>query len=397
MVKKQYPRPTPLGAPVMVNTPATFAQMIAQLREQPIVGVDTESNSLFRYYPKVCLIQLTAYVEPRQTDPRNTIDYLLDPLALKNLSALAPILQDPATEVIMHAAENDIILLQRDFGFQFGNVFDTQLAARILGWKQVGLAAILQDHFGVASDKSMQRTDWGQRPLNAKQITYAQLDTHFLPALRLQLIEQLQQAERWEEAQEAFALLRQVNYHEPATRTFWQMKNVREVPLAATNVLAALWQWRENEAQRLDWPPFKVMTDAQLAQLAIAQPLTTEGLASLPGFSSKIAKQYGRSLLQTIGQGQQQPLPELPEATLRPEQLVAKPIQNRYEALRHWRTEEAEKRGVQPDIVFTNSTLLTIAQAVPQSEAEMLTIPTVGPWKARTYGPAILATLRKVK
>ena len=397
MVKKPYPRPTPLGAPIFVNNQTGFAQMLAHLREQPILALDTESNSLFRYYPKVCLIQLTAHVDAHQPDPAATVDYLLDPLAIKNLSALAPLLSDPATTMIMHAAENDIIILQRDFGFQFSNVFDTQLAARILGWKQVGLAAILQEQFGVASDKNMQRTDWGQRPLNQKQTTYAQIDTHFLPALRLRLIKQLQQADRWEEAQEAFALLRNVNYQEPASRNFWQMKHTRDVPDGALNVLDALWQWREAEAQRRDWPPFKIMTDAQLAQLATVQPTAEESISRLQGFGPRIAKQYGKTLITTIQHGQQQPMPAPPETTLRPEQLVAKPVLNRYEALRHWRTEVAEKRGVQPDLVFTNTTLLTIAQMEPTAVEELLTIPEIGPWKARTYGSAILATLRKAK
>jgi len=397
MTKMPYPRPTPLGAPILVNNPTTFAQMIAHLQAQPVVGMDTESNSLYRYYPKVCLIQLTALVEPSQTDPSETVDYLLDPLTIKDLSPLAPILNDPATEVIMHAAENDILLLQRDFGFEFNHIFDTQLAARILGWKQVGLAAILQESFDVASDKSMQRTDWGQRPLNQKQITYAQMDTHFLPALRLRLIAELEQSNHWEEAQEALAYLSQVSYHgrEPAPRTFWHMKHTREVPTAATGVLEALWQWRETEAQRRDWPPFKIMTDAQLAQLATSQPTSAEALAQLPGFGPKALAQYGRHLLRVIQQGQQQPLPAPPEAHLRPEQMVAKSVQNRYEALRHWRTDTAEKRGVQPDIVFSNSMLLAIAQLDPQSEEEVLRIPEVGPWKARTYTPAILSTLRK--
>lgn len=397
MVKKQYPRPTPLGAPLLVNNQASFAQMIAHLRAQPIIGLDTESNSLFRYYPHVCLIQITAYVDPRQPDPESTVDYLLDPLALRNISALAPILSDPATEVIMHAAENDIIILQRDFGFQFSNVFDTQLAARILGWKQVGLAAILQELFGITSDKNMQRTDWGQRPLNQKQITYAQIDTRFLPALRLRLIAELQRTGHWEEATEAFALLRQVSYQEPAPRTFWHMKHTREVPTAALNVLEALWLWREAEAQRRDWPPFKIMTDAQLAQLATTQPTAVDVIAHMQGFGPKIAKQYGNQLLETIHQGRQQPLPEPPEAILRPEQLVSKTVQNRFEALRHWRTDVAEKRGVQPDIVFTNSTLLAIAQLEPKAEADLLSIPEIGPWKARTYGGAILATLKKIR
>jgi len=396
MVKKLYPRPTPLGAPILVNNQASFAQMLSHLRTQTLLSLDTESNSLYRYYPKVCLIQLTAYVDPHQPDPAATVDYLLDPLALKNISALGPLLNDPATEVIMHAAENDIIILQRDFGFQFNQLFDTQLAARILGWKQVGLAALLQEYFNIASDKNMQRTDWGQRPLTQKQIAYAQIDTRFLPALRTILIEQLQKAGRWEEAKEAFAFLRQVTYREPTPRTFWQMKQ-REVPDAATNVLEALWLWREAEAQRRDWPPFKIMTDAQLTQLAVHQPTTLEVMAKVHGFGSKLAKQYGKQLIQVIQQGQQQPLPELPETILRPEQMLAKPVQHRYEALRHWRTDTAEKRGVQPDIVFNNSTLLAIAQMEPQSEEEILTIPEIGPWKARTYGPAILATLKKMR
>jgi len=395
MPKKQYPRPTPLGAPILVNNQAGFAQMLAHLRMQSVLGIDTESNSLFRYYPKVCLIQLTAYADPHQPDPTATVDYLLDPFAVRNISALGPLLTDLATEVIMHAAENDIIILQRDFGFQFSNIFDTQLAARILGWKQVGLAAILQEQFGIASDKNMQRTDWGQRPLTQKQVTYAQIDTHFLLALRMTLIDQLRKADRWEEATEAFAFLRQVSYQEPASRTFWQMKHTRDVPTAATNVLEALWQWREAEAQRRDWPPFKIMTDAQLTQLAQQQPATIEALAKVQGIGAKVTKQYGVQLLQVIQQGQQQSLPAPPEATLRPEQMVAKPVQNRYEALRHWRTSVAEKRGVQPDIVFTNSTLLTIAQLAPTTEEEIRTIPEIGPWKARTYGPAILATLKK--
>ncbi len=397
MTKKQYPQPTPLGAPILVNDPTSFAQMVAHLQTQPLLGMDTESNSLYRYYPKVCLIQLTTLVTPAQTDTLETVDYLLDPLAIKDLSPLAAVVNDPGTEVIMHAAENDILLLQRDFGLAFKHIFDTQLAARILGWKQVGLAAILQEIFGVTSDKSMQRTDWGQRPLNAKQIVYAQMDTHFLPALRLRLIAELEQSGHWEEAQEAFASLSQVSYHgrEPAARTFWHMKHTREVPTAATGVLEALWQWREAEAQRRDWPPFKIMTDAQLAQLATAQPASEPMMAQLPGLGGKATAQYGRQILRVIQQGQRKPLPALPESTLRPEQMVAKSVQNRYEALRHWRTDTAEKRGVQPDIVFSNSTLLAIAQLDPQSEADLLRVPEVGPWKARTYAAAILATLRK--
>lgn len=373
--------------------------MMAHLRTQAVIAVDTESNSLFRYYPKVCLIQVTAYLDEKKATPEQVVDYLVDPLQLPTVEALGAIFSDKETEVIMHAAENDILTMQRDFGFTFNRIFDTQLAARILGWKQVGLAAILQELFGVTSDKRMQRTDWGKRPLVRDQITYAQIDTHYLPALRLHLIEQLHKAKRWQEAQEAFTLLQQVDYsdHEPTPRSFWQMKQTRNVPRAATNVLEALWQWREAEAQQRDRPPFKIATDHLLVTLATKQPTTAEELAKISGVGTYLMRQYGKTLLEVIRNGLQQPLPELPEPGSRPDQNLSKPLQNRFEALRRWRTNVAKQRGVAPEIVFSNSILLTIAQQAPQSEADLLTIPEIGPWKARTYGNAILATLRTVK
>ena len=127
------------------------------------------------------------------------VDYLVDPLRLNDLSALGNLFATPDVEVVMHAAENDMLLLQRNFGFTFHRVFDTQLAARILGWKQVGLAAILEAQFGIVSDKRMQRTNWGKRPLTPEQITYAQMDTRYL-LLRELLIDELKQRKRWEEA-----------------------------------------------------------------------------------------------------------------------------------------------------------------------------------------------------
>jgi ribonuclease D len=148
------------------------------------VALDTESDSLYRYYPKICLIQLSVGARDDNSDPTGVVDYLVDPLRLDDLAALGEVLAAPGVEVIMHAAENDMLLLYRNFGFTFPKIFDTQLAARILGWKQVGLAAILEAQFGLVSDKRMQRTNWGKRPLTAEQIAYAQMDTHYLPILR---------------------------------------------------------------------------------------------------------------------------------------------------------------------------------------------------------------------
>ncbi|NJN81003.1 MAG: ribonuclease D [Caldilineaceae bacterium] len=280
------PMPRSLNAPELVYNHHSFGKMMNHLRGQTLLALDTESDSLYRYYPRVCLIQITTFA----TDPtgaEDVVDYLLDPLRFADLSTLAALVADPDVEVILHAAENDVLQLQREFDFSFGRIFDTQLACRILGWKQVGLAAILENEFGIVSDKRMQRTNWGKRPLTPQQIAYAQTDTHFLPVLRKRLIEELKAADRWEEAQEAFSMLASIDYsdYEPPVRSFWQMKSTRKVPRRDTGVLESVWLWREEEAQRQNRPPFKIMGETVLVALATRRPTTVEQLTAIHGLS----------------------------------------------------------------------------------------------------------------
>lgn len=382
------------GDATLVYTSKALARMMAHLREQPAIALDTESNSLYSYHSKVCLIQISA---PAGGGSPEYVDFLVDPTRLTELAPLGQLLKEGNVEVVMHAAENDMLLLYRSFGFTFGHVFDTQLAARILGWKQVGLAAILEAKFGIVSDKRMQRTNWGKRPLTAEQIAYAQMDTHYLLPLRDLLIQELQEKDRWEEAQEAFAHLARIDYSQRRAeeRTFWHMKSVREVPLDHTGVLEALWQWREDEARRLNRPPFKVVNDAVIIELARRLPDQLSDLATVEGMSEQQLRRYGNSLLQTVREGLRRPLPAVPESELRLEILLEKPALARYEALRKWRSEQARLRDVSPDIVLTNSMLLTIAQRNPSTIDELATVPDMGAWKVRAYGADILAITRE--
>lgn len=383
--------------PILVYNEKTFAQMLNHLSKQTFLALDTESDSLYRYYPRVCLIQISTFGESQDHDEPPIVDYLVDPLRLNDISPLGLLLANSAIEVIMHAAENDILELQRNFQFTFQHIFDTQLAARILGWPHAGLAAILEEQFGIISDKRMQRTNWGKRPLTPQQITYAQMDTHFLPALRAVLVDQLKAADRWDEAKDAFAMLSKLDYQQYGNhkRAFWQMKITKEVPREATAVLEALWEWRERVAQTENWPPFKILNDEVLGALAIQQPQTLEELKQVGHLNEQQSTRHGKALLNAIADGRQRPLPAPPEARLRPEQLLDKPALNRYEALRRWRAKVAEERKVALDIIFNNSTLVELAQRLPRSQAEILEIPEIGPWKAKTYGPDILALLHK--
>lgn len=400
-----------LSNPTLVYNQRTFTQMINHLRQQSLVAIDTESDSLFSYYPKVCLIQITTLSESpasaRASDHTarqdgqdavaapaapEVVDYIVDPIRLQEIGALGSITAHPDIEIIMHAASNDIATLQRDFGFDFNHIFDTQLAARILGWSKVGLAAILEEHFGVISDKRMQRTNWGRRPLTPQQLTYAQMDTHFLPALRRILIDELNAQDRVEEADEAFALLAEADYQErsPSERTFWNMKAARSVDRQHTGVLEALWEWREQEAQQQNRPPFKIMTDKVLAYIAEHRPRSLAELQKVRSLGNSQVQRYGKDVLKAARAGAKRPLPDLPEQRSRPESMLEKSAFDRYEALRSWRTHAARTRGVDPDIVFTNDILLTIAKEAPCSEAALRNIEQIGPWKARTYGQRVL-------
>jgi hypothetical protein len=185
----------------MVSNPAELASMVGQLSLHSRLALDTESDSFFSYYPKVCLIQITTFADAHNPDPAHVVDFLVDPLSQPTLEPLGALIAGGQHEVIMHAAENDILLMRRSFDFRFPRVFDTQLAARILGWPRVGLGAILEECFGVVSDKRMQRTDWSSRPLSAQQIAYAQMDTHYLLTLRDLLMARLEEEGRLEEAE----------------------------------------------------------------------------------------------------------------------------------------------------------------------------------------------------
>jgi ribonuclease D len=178
----------PLPPPVWVEEPQALNRLVRTLALQPRLAVDTESNSLHAYREQVCLVQFSI----------PAADYLVDPLVLHDLSPLVPLFSDPKIEKVFHAVEYDLICLKRDFGITLANIFDTMQAARILGYKQVGLDSMLAEKLGIILNKRFQKADWGERPLSQEMLNYARLDTHHLLDLRDNLQSELQQRGRWE-------------------------------------------------------------------------------------------------------------------------------------------------------------------------------------------------------
>ncbi len=288
---------------IFVDTPVALQHMLRQLQDSPLVAVDTESDSLYVYFEKVCLVQLSI----------PGADYLVDPLRV-DIAPLGALFASQDCEKIFHAASYDILCLKRDYGFTFANIFDTMIAARILGWKRYGLAAILEERFGVRIDKRLQRYNWGVRPLPAAALQYARSDTHYLLPLRELQVRELQARGKWTEAQRTFA---RETCIEPViksfdTEGFWRIPGVWQLDPLGRAVLRELYILRENLAREMDWPPFKVISNATMVQLALDRPSSQSGLDRVKGLSRHIRKRYADKLLDAITRGRRAPAPSPP-------------------------------------------------------------------------------------
>src|SRR6185295_11153610 len=289
----------PLPPPVWVDRPSLFNQMIRDLSTQPRVAVDTESNSLHAYREQVCLIQFST---PSK-------DYVIDPLALDDLSLLGPLFSDPTIEKIFHAAEYDLICLRRDFGFQVSNLFDTMHAARVLGYPYVGLDNLLAEKFRFEMDKRHQKADWAVRPLTSAQLDYARLDTHFLFDLRAVLEAELTERDRLQIAREDFARACRVDVpKEKLNGTSWKRFSLRkDISPRELTILSELCSSRDQIAERMNRPVFKVISYAVFIDISRNTPTTDIDLAP-PGLRPTPIPSCGTSIFKAINRRTAAPL-----------------------------------------------------------------------------------------
>ncbi len=382
-----------LPPPVWIEEPAALRAMLAHLRDEPALAVDTESNSLYVYQEQVCLIQISV----------PGVDYLIDPLALRDISGLAPFLANPNVLKVLHGAEYDVSILHRDFGFTVTNLFDTMWASRILGWPAHGLGELLRAQFDVSLNKKYQRANWGLRPLPAPQLDYARLDTHYLLALYEIQKRELNTTGRWPQARDRFARLVEIRWETKDfdPQGFGRIGGVRELDDAGRGVLREAFLFREERARAEDRPPFRVISNRSLIELSERRPQSRRDLPDVKGISERMASRYGSGLLAAVQRGAAQPLPwsERPRGgnnhNTRPNGRPSPAAQARFEALRQWRNETARERGVEPDIVLNNQTLWAVAQSNPRSRRELLTDGLMAHWQVDEYGDQVLAVVKK--
>ncbi|MEP6896301.1 MAG: ribonuclease D [Chloroflexota bacterium] len=364
-----------LQPPVWVDRQDKFDHMVAELSAQDRIAVDTESNSLHAYRERVCLVQFST---PKK-------DYVVDPLVLQDLSALAPLFANPKIEKIFHAAEYDLLCLKRDFGFEFTNLFDTMQAARILGYAFVGLDNILADKFGLKIDKRHQKADWGARPLTSAQVDYARFDTHYLFQLRDLLEGELSEKGRWELALEDFALA--CNVSEPKEKnngSAWKrFAGRKDLSTRELTIISELCVCRDHIAEKLDRPVFKVISDDILLDIARKLPEKDVDLAGI-GLSSKQISLWGRDILAAMRRGVEAPLVKRDQAK-RPSDALLR----RLEKLKVWRKKLAKEMSVESDIVLPKPFLNTLAENPPTDLEELKTVMTQSPSRFEKYGAEI--------
>ncbi len=362
---------------------AEFRQLMQQLANEPLIAIDTESNSLYAYQERVCLIQIST----RQAD------YIIDPLRIANLSPLGDLMADPKIEKVFHAAEYDLMCLKRDYGFTLANLFDTMIAARIAAYKAIGLNKLLAEYCGMDVDKRHQRDDWGQRPLTEEGLLYAQMDTHFLPQLRDILTDKLQEMGRLTEALETFSEA----CHVPAANNafdpegYWRIGIPRSLTRRQMAILRELYLLRDRFARERDVPPFKVFNDHVLVALAEAEPTSMSELFNVRGMPNSQVKRYGRQLLGAIDRGNHAPLPHPPSRQPDVDPMVVE----RFSALRDWRKQRADQRGVESDVIVSKDAMWAVAFRVPTTLDDLQDIRGLGPWRLAAYGDDILEVIRR--
>ena len=366
----------------LITTQSDWRFCLEKLQAEPRLAIDLEANSMYAYREEVCLIQITI---PGQ-------DYVIDPLGVSDLSGLGDIVQNPEIEKVFHAAEYDLTLLKRQFGWQLQNLFDTMWAARILGYPRYGLASMLETVYGIVLDKRYQKSNWCKRPLSPEQLVYAQLDTHHLLQLRDHLEGELKAAGRMAEAAETFAEQTHVklsnNDFDPDA--FWSISGAFDLARQQQAVLKALAIYRDQEAHQRNQPLFKIFHDKTLLELAQTTPSSLATLREVYGMSAGQTRRYGRQLLNVIAEGLQAPHPAYPPRSQCPPEAAM----NRYDKLHTWRKNTASARGVESDVIISRDALWAIALQNPQTEAELQQLEEVGEWRGKTYARDILAVLR---
>jgi len=368
-----------------IRTPEALADLARSFAESRTIALDTESDSLYHHFEKVCLVQVA-------TDRGEA--FLVDSLEVRDLSPLGPALADPGIVKILHGADYDVTTLRRDFGFTFANLFDTMIAARILGMPGIGLAAVAEAELGVTLSKANQKDDWSRRPLTPQQEVYALADVQHLVALRERLVAKLEGLGRldWvrEECEAVAALEPKVRGRNP--EAYLGVKGARRLRPRQLAALRELHAWREGRAEQTDRPAFKILGNEMLRKLAERHPRTRDELRHAPGVLPRLRGQADE-ILAALHRAAELPDSELPVIPRTPRPVVPSAQVLRTARLKEWRNGRAAGLKVEVSVVLPQRLIDRLAEAEPRDTAALEQIEGLRRWRIDAFGDEILTVL----
>jgi ribonuclease D len=353
----------------VIDQPAQLVPLLAALDRVDTVSLDTEADNMFHYRVRVCLLQFLVGKDVFLVDVLAPID--LKPLWLRLAEK----------HLVMHGSDFDLRLLYDRCAFRARSLFDTMLAAQLLGRKRIGLAGLLEDHFGVHLDKDSQKANWSKRPLTPKLLDYAALDVWHLPALRELLTRELSRLNRlgWLEQQCQAQIAAGTEGFAKADENDWRIGKSEKLRGRGLGVMHAIWHWREQMAQRLDTPPFKVCSNELLLRIAFAADGDDGGERCLEGVN--LGKRHPRifpSLADAVRAGldrDPKTLPRRPGRDHGHAPLTQAEIA-RLDRIKADRDLIAERLKIEATLIANRAQLVQIARAPRTLDAFLL------PWQA---------------
>ena len=350
------------------------------------LALDTEGASFHRFIDRIYLLQIS-------TRERSAI---IDPLPIGAPARLGEILQDPAVEVVFHDADYDLRLLHQDYGWHVNNIFDTRITAQLLGIKSFGLAALLEQFFGVQLDKKHQRADWSLRPLPQGMLDYAAQDTRHLLDLRDELKSRLEKLGRLEWAKEEFERLEGTRWEEEdAANAFFRIKGARDLSRRELALLRELVPWRDGVAKDLDRATFRVMTNEVLLEIARTAPRSTSDLAKLKGMPRGILERGGAAILSAVQRGIEVAEEHLPKFPRAPKWEREEDFEANASKLKVVRDAAATRLNLDPGVLCPRERLEAIARRKPSSVNDLEDVPGLRRWQIQEMGEEFVRALAR--
>lgn len=382
------PRTEKKPSAVYLDTDAAVTEWLEAAKGAGRLALDTEGASFHRFIDRIYLMQLS-------TDSAHAV---IDPLSITAPALLGTMIEDPTVEIVFHDADYDLRLLHQDYGWNVRNVFDTRVAAQLLGLKAFGLAALLEANFNVKLDKKHQRADWSMRPLTVDMLDYAAQDTIHLLGLRDLLHEQLVKQDRLGWAKEEFERLESVRWApDESGNAFLKAKGARDLTRRELAVFRELVLWRDTAALKLDRATFRVVSNEVLLEASKTHPASKEALGSIKGMPRGILERSASEIIAAIERGLAVPESELPKFPKSARWDRDPEFDHKFGALKAVRDAAASRLALDPGVLCSRERMEAVARMLPGDPEEILQIPDFRRWQVAELGAGFVQALAPFK